>query len=340
MEDKSRKLNKTKNTRSMKIAVTVMALVLATGGLFPFSVDAFAAENQYSSTAQLDTYGVTVMKGEGFDDEKEESTSVKKTTPKSTASTTTKKTTETTTKKETKTTESKATESTSTVKATAKAFNRKASTADAKKNTNSDTVGWLYIPNTNINYPVVQNRTSNDYYMQLGYDKKYSFNGVLWTDYRGYADTYSSGNKFSKNIVIFGHNWKNVRKPIRTLANAIPEDVMFGLLPSYTYLDFAQKTPFVYYSTDDYNLTYQVFASFYADRNFDYVYSDPVKDQYQKIIDTALAKSEHDYGVNVTTDDYIITLSTCTRVNGSSSEQRYIVMGKKVPDGTKATTIK
>lgn len=284
-----------KKTKSVKIAMVAMAAVMLTGGVVP-SITVEAASGS-STTAVPQTVTLNTFAADA----------------------------KTETKTETKV---------KAVKATSKAFNRTTKAQDFKKSTNGDTVGWLYIPNTNIDYAIVQNKQSNEYYMSKGYDKKYSFNGVLWTDYRGYASSYVKGATFSKNTIIFGHNWKNVRKPLRTITNAIPEDVMFGLLPSYTYLDFAKKTPFIYYSTLDNNLCFQVFASFYTDSSFDYVYPDPDDKTYKTILETALSKSEHQYNVDVSTDDRILTLSTCTRVNGSSATQRYVVMAKRVPEGT------
>jgi len=57
------------------------------------------------------------------------------------------------------------------------------------------------------------------------------------------------------------------------------------------------------------------------------------------MISEALKRSIHNYNVNVSTSDQILTLSTCTRVYGQRSDQRFVVMAKKVKAGTPSTTI-
>lgn len=207
---------------------------------------------------------------------------------------------------------------------------------NAKNNINGDTVGWMYMPNTNVDYAVVQSRQDNNYYVNKGYNKQYSKDGVIWTDFRANSD---NSKNLSSNNIIFGHNWNNIYKPARTLGNAKASDVMFSLVPSYTHLDFAQQNPFIYYSTLDKDMTWQVFATFFTDLSFDYVYPDPKRDLYQNILAEAIAKSEFNYNVPVSTEDKIITLSTCTRVYGNTDNQRYVVMAKLVKEGTPSTLI-
>lgn len=222
------------------------------------------------------------------------------------------------------------------IKADASSIGGAAKAVEKKSSLNGDTVGWMYVPNTNIDYAVVQSRQDNNYYVNKGYDKAYSKNGVIWTDFRANSD---DSKNLSPNNIIFGHNWANIYKPARTIANANAGDVMFSLVPSYTHLDFAQQNPFIYYSTLDKDLSWQVFASFFTDVYFDYVLPNPDKATYQKIIAEGIAKSEFNYNVNVSTKDKIITLSTCTRVKGNTENQRYVVMAKLVEDGTSSTNI-
>lgn len=73
---------------------------------------------------------------------------------------------------------------------------------DALLAINSDTVGWIFIPNTNVNYPIVQG-TDNDYYLtrdfeyQEGWAARY---GAIFMDYRNDFD-------FSDQVnFIYGHN--------------------------------------------------------------------------------------------------------------------------------------
>ena len=70
------------------------------------------------------------------------------------------------------------------------------------KKENNDIVAWLEIPNTKINYPVLQT-TDNEYYMTHTYKKEYSKDGSIFLD-KDY-----DWNIPSSNLLIYGHNNKN-----------------------------------------------------------------------------------------------------------------------------------
>ena len=231
------------------------------------------------------------------------------------------------------------TPSTTETKEDAKTTNVKTSNADTsslsgkaanhKSTVNSDTIGWLRIPGTNIDYPVVQS-SDNSYYVYKDYNKQYSKNGVIYADYEC-----KSGSSLSTNTILYGHNWSNVYS--RKVAD--PTDVMFGQLPSFHTLSFAQQNPFIYFSTTEKDYVWQIFAVFYTEESFNYIEASPSKDYYKTMISEALKRSIHNYNVNVSTSDQILTLSTCTRVYGQRSDQRFVVMAKKVKAGTPSTTI-
>lgn len=61
---------------------------------------------------------------------------------------------------------------------------------------NSDVIGWIYIPLTNINYPLLQGK-DNSYYLTHSVNNKYSAAGSLFVDKRGINDY---------NTIIYGHN--------------------------------------------------------------------------------------------------------------------------------------
>ncbi len=186
---------------------------------------------------------------------------------------------------------------------------------------NSDVVGWIKIPNTNIDYPVVVG-PDNLYYEALGYDKQADKNGVIWAD----SDTYFGGGRsLSKNNILYGHNWTNVTNNPKI---GDPSDVMFAQLASFHHLDFAQNTPYIYYSTENTEMVWQIFAVFYTEIDFNYIVSDGSSDYMSNVISEAKARSLHNYDVSVNSSDKILTLSTCTRAYGSSADQRYVVMAK------------
>lgn len=70
------------------------------------------------------------------------------------------------------------------------------------KEQNNETIAWLKVNNTNVEYPVVKG-TNNSFYLNHSFDKSNNSAGWIFADYR---------NKFDntdKNIVIYGHNMRD-----------------------------------------------------------------------------------------------------------------------------------
>ena len=64
-----------------------------------------------------------------------------------------------------------------------------------------DVVGWIYIEDTVVNYPVVQG-TDNDFYINHDWEGNSSHSGCIYEDFRGKIDT-------SQNTLFYGHNMAN-----------------------------------------------------------------------------------------------------------------------------------
>lgn len=218
-------------------------------------------------------------------------------------------------------------------KTTASANSLKGKATNHKNNVNGDTVGWLRIPNTNINYPVMQSG-NNSYYSNHNPNRAATANGSIWADYE---INFNKG--LATNTILYGHNWTNCYSPLR-IGNASGNDVMFAQLPSFSSLSFAKNNPFIYFSTTKEDYVWQVFAAFYTEATWtDYIYAYPGSSKMSNIISQAKSRSLHDYNVNVSNSDKILTLSTCTRVYGNHNNQRFVVMAKLVPAGTASTNI-
>lgn len=84
----------------------------------------------------------------------------------------------------------------------------------ALKAANSEVVGWIYIPDTNVNYPVVQSKTSDYYYLTIDYKHRWSVSGSI------YLSTYCASDFSDVESLIYGHNMHNGE--------------MFGKLKKYT----------------------------------------------------------------------------------------------------------
>ena len=195
------------------------------------------------------------------------------------------------------------------------------------KKINSDVKGWLKIPGTNINYPVLH-RSQDHFYLNHDINKQPSHDAVIYADP---AVTFGTRSQIAPNTVLYGHNWTNYSaQPAVGRAS----DVMFAQLTAYQYLDFAKQHPYIYYSTEAEEMVWQVFATFYTDINFIYNYAYPPSTaNFQSIINGAKARSRNNFDVSVSTSDRILTLSTCTRAYGKSANQRFVVMAKLMPKG-------
>ena len=111
----------------------------------------------------------------------------------------------------------------------------------AAYNENNDLVGWIVIPNTTINQPVVQ-ATDNDYYMRRNFYKEYERRGSVFMDYRNSIDT------FNKNTIIYGHNYL--------------DSTMFSDLENYKDIEFYKTAPVIEFNTIYQNYKWKVFAVF------------------------------------------------------------------------------
>lgn len=188
-------------------------------------------------------------------------------------------------------------------------------------------MGWLKIPGTNINYPVLYNANDVNYYLEKDLYKQYSRNGVVWADP---ATNFGTSSQISRNTVLYGHNWTNYSANPHI---GYSSDVMFAQLTQYHYLDFARQYPYIYYSTGSEEMTWVIFACFYTDIDFVYNIADPDDATFSYIVSGAKARSRHIIDVDVKSSDKILTLSTCTRAYGKSDRQRFVVMARQLRPG-------
>ena len=159
--------------------------------------------------------------------------------------------------------------------------------------TNKDTKGWIQIEGTNINYPFVQT-DNNSYYLTHSFNKSYNEAGWVFMDYR------NDIKNFDKNTIIYAHGrWDNT---------------MFGTLKNVfknNWLDNPSNF-IIKLSTPYENTLWQVFSVYKIKTTDDYinVYFKN-NDEYKEFLDMISNRSMHDFNTPVTTDDDILTLSTC-----------------------------
>lgn len=159
---------------------------------------------------------------------------------------------------------------------------------------NSDTVGWLTVPNTNIDYPVVKT-TNNDYYLDHNYEKKYDYNGWVFMHY------YNSTHNLDKNTIIFAHN-------------RFYSGIMFGTLNEVTKDTWYNNTKenLITFNTLYDNMQFEVFSIYKTSITADYLKTTFDSDlEWNNFIKMIRERSMFQSNVNVGTNDKIITLSTC-----------------------------
>jgi len=168
---------------------------------------------------------------------------------------------------------------------------------------NDETIGWLTVNNTKINYPIVQH-TDNEYYLNRDYNKNKNSLGWVYMDYRN--NIYN----MSDNTLIYAHN--------------IKAGLMFGTL-RYALNESWYKNPdnhIITFNTKVKNMKWKVFSVYRIPVTNDFLYANfKNKDEYQTFLDMLKGRSIYDFGVEVSKDDRILTLSTC----GTTSAQRVVV---------------
>ena len=166
-----------------------------------------------------------------------------------------------------------------------------------------DSIGWIYIPDTNINYPIMQS-SDNEYYLRRAYDGSYLYSGSIYLDWRCNSD-------FSGDVnMLYGHNMQN--------------GSMFADVLNFLNEDYFESHKYGWLTTK--NSVYRIeFFSVSQPESYSGVYN--VMRAGDKWLKKLKSYSIIYRDSNVNEDDSIISLSTCTGSEGSS---RTVLTGKLV----------
>ena len=161
------------------------------------------------------------------------------------------------------------------------------------KKKNSDTIGWINVNNTNINYPFVQTN-DNSYYLTHSFDKTYNEAGWVFLDYR------NNTNFSDKNTIIYAHSRL--------------DKTMFGSLSKVLKEDWYKNKDnhIIRISTEIENTLWQIFSVYVIETESYYITTDFSSDlEYQSFLDTLKSRSKYNFDAELSTNDNILTLSTC-----------------------------
>ena len=178
---------------------------------------------------------------------------------------------------------------------------------------NSDIVGWLQIPGTKVDYPVMQTPEDMEYYLSRNFDRERSSRGCLFV--QGEADVFEP----SDNLTIYGHRMK--------------DGTMFGQLEKYKKQDFFQENRYIYFDTLEAVHTYEILAVFKTTASIGegFAYHEFVEaadaEEFDAYVATCKSLALYDTGVEAVYGDKLITLSTCEY---SQTNGRLVVVAKQV----------
>ena len=174
---------------------------------------------------------------------------------------------------------------------------------DALAQVNGDIVGWLYVPGTVINYPVVQG-DDNEYYLKHLFDGKYNSSGCI------YLDCGAEGDFTTMNSVLHGHHMKN--------------GSMFAGICKYKDQSYFDEHPTAMLLTPDGNYLVEFFSGYVCEVTadaWDYDFD-------ESWLDKRIRSSYFSADVIPTTEDHILTLSTCSY---EFTDARFVLHGILVP---------
>lgn len=183
------------------------------------------------------------------------------------------------------------------------------------KQENPDMIGWLYIEDTNINYPVMQREDENEYYLRKDFYGQYSFVGTPFLDHRSHLEPATD------NWMIYAHN---------TL-----DDFMFSSLLSYRDPQFYESHSLIHFDLIDQLQSFEILAVFESqvyESNQDvfkyYQFFDAANQQeFDTFVSNVKALSLYDTGIEAHFGDQLLTLSTCRY---EVKDGRFVIVAKKI----------
>lgn len=177
------------------------------------------------------------------------------------------------------------------------------------KNENNDFVAWIQIPNTKIDYPVLQ--TSNDFYLKHDFYKKKSPLGSIFMD--------SVNTKNDKNIVLYGHHMKSGK--------------MFAFINEYSKKEVFNENKLIEFDTEEKLSDYEIIAAFKVKENELNEISEILlmdnNENFDKLVQFVEKRNLVDGGDGFSYEDHYLTLMTCEYSNKNG---RFFVIAKRIAE--------
>ena len=177
---------------------------------------------------------------------------------------------------------------------------------------NSDTVGWIRIVGTKVDYPVMQTPEWVNFYLTRNFYKEESKHGAI------YANEIARLNTPSDNVTLYGHS--------------MADGSMFASLHNYKSKKFYEEHSIINFDTLTEHHTYEIFSVFVTTatlgEGFTYhTFVNGNEKDFKEFVDQCKALSLYDTGVEVLPDDKLVTLSTCDH---EIENGRLVVVAKRI----------
>lgn len=162
--------------------------------------------------------------------------------------------------------------------------------------TNSDTIGWVRIEGTVIDYPVMHTPDNPDFYLDHGFDRQKSSYGMI------YMDASCSLTEDCRNYLLYGHHMKN--------------GSMFASLEEYTSEEYFKAHPIVGFDTLDSVCDYEIAAvlklpASMLTTEFSRMLAAGTEENYAALIAFAKEHSFYETGITPEWPEQLLTLTTC-----------------------------
>lgn len=170
---------------------------------------------------------------------------------------------------------------------------------------NKNTVGWVKVNNTMINYPVVQAK-DNDFYLSHDFYNKKTSLGWIFMDFR------NNPKDLDINTILYGHKMKS--------------GAMFGSLNNALKKDWYtnKENQIIVFDTPYKKMKWKIISVYHTTYTNDYleIYFEN-EEKFNEWIEKIKSRSVYNFNVNVEYGDKILTLSTC--YGASNTNQRMAV---------------
>ena len=192
---------------------------------------------------------------------------------------------------------------------------------------NNDIIGWLFIADSVIDYPVMQTPDDEEYYLKYDFYGEKNKNGCLVLDTDSDAGTgtkaseYLNGTKPSTNLIIHGHTMKS--------------GLMFGKLSLYEDEEYGLKHNIICFDTLYEKREYELIAVFYSQvyyqnedvfKYYNFFQADN-EEEFDYWYNNIMALRLYDTGVTAEYGDEFITLSCCAY---HVEDGRFVVIGRRI----------